>query len=238
MARTLNPVAYAVRRDVFLDAAQALIQTKGYELLSIQDVLDEVGASKGAFYHYFDSKAALLEGVVSRMIEGALASVAPAMADPNRSAVDKLAAFSSGLATFKAERKEFLLALIRVWLSDENAIVREKFRRGASSSITPLIASIIRQGVAEGSFHVGAVEPAARVFVALLLGLNEAATDLFLARQAGAVTLADVERQFDAYGEAFERILGAQPGSVVLGDRGTIREWYGEVAAPATGSVA
>ena len=69
MARTLNPAAHAVRRDAFVDAAQRLIQAKGYEEMSIQDVLDELGASRGAFYHYFDSKAALLEAVVERMVD-------------------------------------------------------------------------------------------------------------------------------------------------------------------------
>jgi tetracycline repressor-like protein len=56
MARTLDPVAHAVRREAFLDAGQRLIATKGYTQLSIQDVLDELASSKGAFYHYFDSR--------------------------------------------------------------------------------------------------------------------------------------------------------------------------------------
>ena len=49
MVRTVDPAAHAVRREAFLDAAQRLIQTKGYGLLSIQDVIDDVSASKGAF---------------------------------------------------------------------------------------------------------------------------------------------------------------------------------------------
>ena len=39
MARTRDPVAHAVRRDTFLDAAQRLIATKGFHAMSIQDVL-------------------------------------------------------------------------------------------------------------------------------------------------------------------------------------------------------
>ncbi len=62
MPRTLNPAAHALKRDAFLDAAERLIRTKGYEQMTVQDVLDELGASKGAFYHYFDSKEALLGG--------------------------------------------------------------------------------------------------------------------------------------------------------------------------------
>ena len=66
MARTVNATLRTVRRDAFLDVAQRLVQTKGYEAMSIQDVLGELEASKGAFYHYFDSKQALLQAVVER----------------------------------------------------------------------------------------------------------------------------------------------------------------------------
>jgi AcrR family transcriptional regulator len=233
MARTLDPVAHAVRREAFLDAGQRLIATKGYTQLSIQDVLDELASSKGAFYHYFDSKAALLEGVVSRMVDAATASLAPAVADPGRSAVEKLDAVFSGLASFKADRRELILALMRVWLSDDNAVVREHFRRGVIAAMTPLLATIIGQGVAEGSFTTASPDHAARVFASLVLGANEAATDLFAAHQEGAVTFEEVERTLAAFGEAFERILGARPGSLGFADRSAVlREWF-DASTPA-----
>jgi AcrR family transcriptional regulator len=229
MARTLDPVAHAVRREAFLDAAQRLLATKGYSQLSIQDVIDELSSSKGAFYHYFDSKASLLEGVVSRMVETSTAALAPAVADPDRSALEKFEAVFSGIASFKAERREVILELLRVWLSDENAVVREHFRRGVIAAMTPLLATIIRQGVAEGSFTTASPDHAARVFAALLMGANEAATELFAAHQDGAVTFEEVERTLGAFGEGFERILGARPGSLGFADRSAVlREWFVE----------
>jgi len=233
LARTVDPVAHGVRRDAFLDTAQRLIQTKGYGMLSIQDVLDELSVSKGAFYHYFDSKAALLEGVISRMVDAAAASLEPALADPHRSALEKFDAVFSGIASFKAERKELILALMRVWLSDENAIVREKFRRGTIARMTPLIAAIIRQGVAEGSLTTAFPDHAARVFMALVMGTNEAAVDLFVARQANAITFEKAERTLAAFGDAFERVLGARPGSLGFAKRSAvIREWF-DASTPA-----
>jgi AcrR family transcriptional regulator len=227
MARTVDPVAHADRREAFLDAAQRLIQTKGYAQLSIQDVIDEISVSKGAFYHYFGSKAGLLEGVVSRMVDDATASMAPVLDDPDRSALEKFDTVFSGLASFKAERKELILALMRVWLSDDNVIVREKFRRGVITRLTPLLAAIIGQGVAEGSFVAASPDQTALVFVSLLMGANEAAVDLFIGRQADTVTFEEAERTLAAFGEAFERILGARPGSLGFADRSAVvREWF------------
>jgi AcrR family transcriptional regulator len=226
LARTLDPEAHAIKRDAFLDAAQQLIMHKGYEGTSIQDVLQQVNTSKGAFYHYFDSKGSLLNGVVERMVDAALFSVQPVVDDPDLPALDKLSALFAGIASWKTARKELLLALIEVWLSDDNALVREKFRRMVVERLTPVMATIIRQGQTEGVFAVNAPDHAARVFVSFLLSLNQSTTEIFLARQAGAVTLDEVRRALNAQVEAMERVLGAPPGSLTLVDESVIHEWF------------
>src|SRR5258708_30107264 len=125
MARTVNPTLHTVRRDAFLDVAQRLVETKGYEAMSIQDVLDALEVSKGAFYHYFDSKQALLEAVVDRFADGGMAALAPILSDPRLPAINQLERLFRGLSGWKAERKELVLALMEGWNSDRNAIVRE-----------------------------------------------------------------------------------------------------------------
>ena len=41
MARTLDPEAHSLRRDAFVDAAERLIQSKGYEQLSVLVIFDK-----------------------------------------------------------------------------------------------------------------------------------------------------------------------------------------------------
>jgi len=53
MPRVIKEEDYAARRNGILDAARQLVYTKGYEQMSIQDILDALKISKGAFYHYF-----------------------------------------------------------------------------------------------------------------------------------------------------------------------------------------
>jgi AcrR family transcriptional regulator len=226
LARTLDPEAHAIKRETFLDAAQQLILVKGYEQASIQDVLTEANTSKGAFYHYFDSKAALLDGVVARMVDAALLSVEPVVENRDLPATDKLRALFAGIAAWKTARKELLIALMEVWLSDHNAIVREKFRRVVVDRLTPVMASIIRQGQAERVFTVTSPEEAARVFVSFLLSLNQSTTELYMDRQAGRISLEDVRRALDAQVEALERVLGAPPGSLTLVDEIVIHAWF------------
>jgi AcrR family transcriptional regulator len=227
MARTVNAAVHAVRRDAFVDVAQRLIQAKGYEQMSVQDVLDELDASRGAFYHYFGSKADLLEAVVERMVEAATAALAPIVANPDLTALEKLEGVFAGLARWKGERTELMFALLRVWRSDENAIVREKFRRGILIHLAPPLTAIVEQGKAEGLFTATSPEQVARVLVSLIQSANEAAVELFFARQADAIPFENVERTLEAYGEAYERILGLPAGSLTIGDPTMLRQWFG-----------
>jgi AcrR family transcriptional regulator len=227
MARTVNATLRTVRRDAFLDVAQRLVQTKGYEAMSLQDVLTELEASKGAFYHYFDSKQALLEAVVERFADGAMAGLAPVLADPNLPALRKLEKVFAGIARWKADQKELVLAIMEVWNSDGNAIVREKLRRLTERIMVPLLSAVVRQGVNEGAFLVDSPDETATVLVSLMEGFQQQASDLFIARQAGTVTFEEVRRSVEANTEAFERILGVPKGSLTLTSEQTLHFWFG-----------
>ena len=227
MARTVNAILRTVRRDAFLDVAQRFVQTKGFESMSIQDVLDELDASKGAFYHYFDSKQALLEAVVDRFADVALATIAPVLNDANLPALRKLERIFSGIGSFKAQQKDFVLAMIEVWNSDGNAIVREKLRRLTVNRMAPLLSMVIEQGIAEGTFAAQSPEDTAMVLTSLMQGFQQQANDLFISRQAGTIGFDAVERSVAANTRAFERILGLDRGSLTLIDEPALHFWFG-----------
>jgi AcrR family transcriptional regulator len=227
VARTLDPLAHATRRDAFLDVAQGLIMSRGYDRFSIQDILDAAGASKGAFYHYFDSKDALIDAVVDRMADQATARVQPLLDDQLLTAPQKLEAVFGGIAEFKAERSDLVIGFLRVWASDDNAVVRERLRRLVSHRQLRLLQAIVQQGIAEGSFTSRYPDHLARVLAGFMVGMSELAMELWIGRQEGTITFEEVKRTFDAYLEAFERIVGARPGSLKFLDEPTIEFWYG-----------
>lgn len=226
MPRTLNPTTHAVRREAFLDVAEHLIRTRGYEQMSVQDILDELDASKGAFYHYFASKEALLEAVIERMTDAAMEVVEPIATDPDLSASAKLQAVFSEAGRWKAERSDLLLGLMRSWYSTENDLVRLRVARAGAACITPLLAGILRQGSAEGTFSASSPGHAAAILMALLNGSSDAIARLALDRQDGIVSFEEVERFMTAYEEAIERILGLPVGSFVLVDVTSLHVWF------------
>ena len=56
-------------RGRILDAAQNLILDRGYVGMTVDHVLDEVGITKGAFFHHFKSKDELAKALLRRFAE-------------------------------------------------------------------------------------------------------------------------------------------------------------------------
>ena len=225
MVRTLNPTVRAVRRDAILDVAERLMRTCGYEEMSIQDIQDELGVSRGAIYHYFGSKDDILEAVLERMTDTVMSVVEPIAGNPNLTPLARLQQVFAVAGQWKAERKELMVALVKAWYSDHNLLVRERLGPVVTARLVPLIAEILRDGKAEGVFRVGSPDHAAAILVALLLDSGETLSNLILARLDGTVPFEDVEHAVAAYSEAFERILGLDAGSFEIVDLPTLHFW-------------
>ena len=225
MARTVDPAAHRRRRDDFIDTARTLIESKGYAAMSVHDVLAQTSTSKGAFYHYFDSKQALLEALIERTAERLTAHLTP-VATAERPAVERLGDFFAALAGWKTQRRELLLALTEVWYSDDNALVRQKMRPGLAARITPLLARIIADGTAEGVFTTVRPELAARIVVGLVNDLNDALGELLNA-PASEATLSNAEATIAAYTDAIERVLGLPHRSLTVVEPGALAAWFG-----------
>ncbi len=85
----LPPVAARTR---LLEAARELFACDGYQHVSIQDVLDHAGLSRGALYHHFKSKKDLFEAV----LEATETEIAAALLAAGRGAGSSRDALRSG----------------------------------------------------------------------------------------------------------------------------------------------
>jgi AcrR family transcriptional regulator len=216
MARTVNEAAYEARRNAILDAAQRAIATKGYEQMAIADILHELHISSGAFYHYFDSKPALLLALVERLSEQAEQLVLPIVHDREAAALDKLRGFFTALDQWKLAHKRLVLGFLSIWYGDENAIVRHKLYLARIKRIVPLLEQIIRQGVAEGVFTAPYPDQTARIIVSLLEDAGYATVELLLSSERSPDDLSRLQRIVVATTDALERVLGAPTGCLQL----------------------
>ncbi len=234
MPRTVNEQLYLEKRNEILDVAERLIYTKGYEQMSIQDILDELAMSKGAFYHYFDGKSDLLEALVDRIIDAVNQVLIPIAEAPDLSALDKLQRYFDVAVRWKMTRRELLIQLLRVWYSDHNAIVRQKiWRTRTKVAMAPFVA-ILEQGIREGTLDIPHPEEMGSIVMALFQSLGDALAELLLAEPPPEDALQQAARILDAYNGALERLLGAPAGAIRLMDPAVLQAWFDTLEAQNT----
>jgi AcrR family transcriptional regulator len=64
-----------VRENAIIDATNALLAQKGYDLMTMDEVAAEVGIAKASLYKHFPSKEALAAAAMVRLLENTLAFV-------------------------------------------------------------------------------------------------------------------------------------------------------------------
>ncbi|TXK84104.1 FAD-dependent oxidoreductase [Paenibacillus sp. N3.4] len=57
------------KRDVMMEVALAMFMEKGYESVSVDDIIAATSTSKGTFYHYFKSKDAIISALYGQQTE-------------------------------------------------------------------------------------------------------------------------------------------------------------------------
>jgi len=234
MARIIKEEEYSVRRNQILDSAQKLVYTIGYEQMTIQDILNDSSISKGAFYHYFDSKQALLEGLVDRLLDEAVNGLFPILKDPDLTALEKFQRFFAASSRWKTDHKEYLLAFTRMWYADENALIRQKVQPALIQQMNPLFTEVIHQGIRERVMSTPFPEQAGAVILSLFQALGDAFIAMYFSNEHGKYTLEQYEALFAAYTDAMERTLGLSAGSLQLIDQETIKAWFDLIQASPT----
>ncbi len=226
MPRTVKLEDYSRKQNEILDVAQRLVYTKGFEQFAIQDILDQLKISKGAFFHYFPSKTALLETLIERLSMQAKQLVEPIVHDPQLSALEKLHRYSDVVGRWKTAQKDLMLSVLRVWYADDNAIVRLKVQSMGLKWMAPILTDIVRQGIREGTFSFPYPDQAGEVIYHLISSLADTFAELLLHAQPDQDAFERARQSVAVYMRALERILQAPEGSLHLMDDEILKEWF------------
>lgn len=214
-----------LRREELLDHAQALFLTRGYDKASLNDVIASAGISKGAFYHYFASKEALLEALAERFARQALAGVEGIAGDPGLDPLARLNALLAHSRQAKIETAPEAWTLFETMFRPENLVLFHRINLAANASFSPLLVKIIRQGVEDGTFRT--FDPEGVADIVMQFGM--ATHDVIAKAISGGsdadmeVAIETLEKRVRLYGIALDRILGLPDGSIQIGEPGYVR---------------
>ena len=93
-------------RDALVAGARRLMEVRGYQNTSVDDVLRESGVGKGNFYHHFRSKEDLGHAILDQIIGSFLErTLEPCFSDSDGHRLNQIRCFLSRVLEYHRERK-------------------------------------------------------------------------------------------------------------------------------------
>ncbi len=135
-------------RAAILSSAVTLFEASGFSATSVQQIVDKAGCTKGAFYHYFESKEDLLHEIHDHFIDYQLERARSVLAR-DLPADQLLAAFITEalmepMGKYKAE--------ITIYLHEQRFLDEKSFVeiRNKREEYTNIVVQLVERGVREG----------------------------------------------------------------------------------------
>ncbi|NGO54980.1 TetR/AcrR family transcriptional regulator [Mesorhizobium camelthorni] len=223
MARVIK--SPEIRSAELLDCAQRLFFERGYNNTTVNDIIREAGLSKGAFYHYFPSKEALLEALAARVARESMEELRPILDDRSLDAVERLNALFAGSRRFKRELAPQIRRTFDVVFRPENVVLFHRIDRAVTEVAAPVITEIIAEGNRAGRFD--APDPQAFAEMLLQFRLSLATVMHRAIQQAEAGDIDEAVRVLDKrlrlYGIAVDRVLKLPDGTIKVAEPGFAR---------------
>lgn len=134
-----------------LRAARDLLAQHGYHATSIRSIAKLAGLSVPGLYHHYESKQAILDALVSRGIAQMLAHTRAADHESDGTAIGRFNNVIDCLLRFHMFRRDEAFIASSEMRSMEPDVLR---RHVAARDVQQgMITEIIKQGIAEGTFH-------------------------------------------------------------------------------------
>lgn len=161
MARNKHPEQTI---QLILDTASALFFQKGYDKTTLQDIIDATKLSKGAIYHHFASKEAIIIAVVDRVGEAQSAMLAEVRDRKGLTGAEKLREmFRTSLRmSFQGKILHMLPFII-----ENPKFMTLQMQSILGEAAPDYVLPVLREGIADGSIQADHPEELSEVLLIL-----------------------------------------------------------------------
>lgn len=143
-------------RDNIVAVGQRIMSRKGFSAVGLNEILTEAKVPKGSFYHYFDSKDAFGEALLSTYFEDYLADMDALLGQPGVPMAQRLLNYFDmwrANQSFLECQGKCLAVKLGAEVADLSETMRAVLNQGTSAIIARLTAAI-ESGAAEGSLAI------------------------------------------------------------------------------------
>ena len=173
-----------VTEKAILDTAKRLFLEHGYEHVTLQDIAEACGLTRGAIYHHFHGKEEMLDAVTTYMFHETV-PCREIQEDTSRNGLEKL----QRLIIASVSNRE-QLQMYRM--------LSRTFYQSCRTSVVPMTRTFLEEGVSDGSITVDSPQIAAEVVAVF--------TNLLLSPLVFSSTGADFQRKVACVSTMLESI--------------------------------
>lgn len=158
-------------RDAILEAAEQMVQKRGLDAVSFQDLANAVGLSKASVFHHFKSREVLAQALIERC-RVTYGAIYDEIIGREIGVPDKLRAI---VKMFEDTTKNGRICLLGALGSSVSTLTKAAQQNLQVSAVATIdrFSKVFDQGRSEGSLEFeGAPEHAATAFIAMLQGLQ------------------------------------------------------------------
>ncbi len=192
------------RKKEFIDIAEQLFITKGYEQTAVSDIVKEAEVAQGTFYYYFKTKEEILDLITDKYIRFNVEGYEKIANDEGTDALEKIIKIFQFSSSFRNNRH----GLIQYLHEDKNAHLHLKFERKLPNMMAEPLSKIISQGVQEKIFNTVFPKEAAKAFIGISAMVMQG---IYNIKQGSE----EYKRMLLATIDFLERILGAKSGLIL-----------------------
>lgn len=150
------------KRNLILDAMLKLLENNKGAACSVSDIAKTANIGKGSIYYYFKSKEEIFDALVEREYNQIIEKCRVLIDQSQANAVQKLALL------FQSYRSFVVSSSMDAYLyQQQNAAIHQKSLAKILSSLSPIVAGIIQQGVEEKLFHCDKPQETAEIILSV-----------------------------------------------------------------------
>lgn len=188
------------RKSELVETARHLFQTKGYDDVTMQDVMDTLGIAKGTIYHYFKSKDELFEAVIESIVETNINHMQTIVETASGTALEKIKMLAKA-GDISAENANILQGLHQ----PDTGAMHSRILASMITKQAKLYEQLIKQGCKEGVFAVDNPLECAELILAGIQFLTD--------KGIYPWSPEDLRRRAHAFPKLLEQFLKAPTGS-------------------------
>ena len=137
------------KKDQILDTSLQLFMKKGFDATSISDILSQLDIARGTLYYHFESKEAIMDAIIERLLNQVLEKIEKLMTNDSLSQTEKFMGFFTSINLTQLTGDE---EIVDYFNQPQNALFHEKSNRLLIKKLSPVLAQIISDGMESGLF--------------------------------------------------------------------------------------